>query len=311
MNSILFAGDLHLSSRTPESRIDNYGDTVLKKLESLLNIAISTKSDVVIFTGDFFESYYEPISYINKVVEVLSKFKDKNIRILSLIGNHDLPYNNMEYFSSTPLSLLFKSRLVERLDYIADDSVEIFGLHFSEKDKLSSFKTSPNKTSILVMHYAFNNTVPGESINAPDLMDFDIIIAGHDHMFYEPHVVTEEGPLVARPGSFTRQTKDSYNLTRKIIVYSWSNTKGMRLIELPGVEPAGRVFSNKVFIEGSLSLYGSRSLANLFTDDSDKVDSSYNIFNIIKSLTIPVTKESKDYVIKFLRSKGIVEKSDT
>lgn len=306
MKNVLFVGDLHLSSKTPLSRIDNYGNTVLKKLESLLGVAIKYSVDTIIFTGDFFDSYYEPISYMNKVVEVLTKFKDKNIQVLSLIGNHDLPYNNMEYFNSTPLSLLFKSKLVYRLDFLENDKVEIFGLHFSEKEKLASIKTSPEKTSILVMHYAFNNTVPGESISEAELTTFDTVIAGHDHMFYKPYITADENTLVLRPGSFTRMTKDSYNLTRDILVYYYeSDTNVVNAVKLPEVDQAANVFSNKVFSESSLNLYNN-DLSALF-DNNEVAQESHNIFDIVDSLTMPVTTESKKTITKFLEHKGIIK----
>ena len=308
MNNIIFVGDLHLSSRTPLSRIDNYGNTVLKKLKSLLDLAVKRNADTIIFTGDFFDSYYEPISYMNKVVEVLTEFKDKNIQILSLIGNHDLPYNNMEYFDSTPLSLLLKSKLVNKLDYISNDHIEIFGLHFSELERLNTFSPLPGKTSILVMHYAFNNTVPGESINEDDLDKFNMVVPGHDHMFYEPYI-SKDDILVLRPGSFTRMTKDDYNLKRDILVYYYeSKTDVVNPIKLQGVENAVDVFSNKAFSSDSLNLYNN-TLTDLF--DNKLFDSeSSNIFDIVDSLNIPVTEDSKKAVVKFLESKGISRESE-
>lgn len=312
MENIIFVGDLHLSSKTPSYRIDDYGVTILNKLESLLNLAIKSKANTIVFTGDFFESYYEPISYMNKVLEVLAKFRDKNIKILSLIGNHDLPYNNMEYANSTPLSLLFKSKLVDKLDYVTDDSVEIFGLHFSEATKLTNIVVSPEKTSILVMHYAFNNTVPGESISEKELSTFDIVVSGHDHMFYEPYLVDKDGPVVLRPGSFTRRTKDSYNTTRDdIIVYCYEKASAsIKSLKLPGVAKAIDVFSDEAFKEGSINLYSS-SLSSIFNSTTNNIDNDkalISIFDIIESLEIPVTKASKKTVISFLASKGIFKK---
>lgn len=303
MKRVIFMGDLHVSSRTPLSRIDDYGSTVLNKLNTLLKLAIDNKVDTIICTGDFFDAYHEPISYMNRLIEVLNNFVDNNIEFLSLIGNHDLPYNNMDYFHTTPLSLLFKSKLVKPLDKIETSDTIIYGLHFTEMNLLKDIKElmDHKKTNILVMHYATDNTVPYESVDQKELEDFDIVVSGHDHMFYD-HIV-DNGLNILRPGSFTRMTKDSYNLNRDIIVYLYDlESKVIDELKLPNVSPADKVFKNKVFVEGTLDLY-KNDLNSIFREDSFNYD-KYDINKILESLPPTVSKESKSEVISFLKNKG-------
>jgi DNA repair exonuclease SbcCD nuclease subunit len=307
-------GDLHVSSRTPLSRIDNYGETVLNKLKSIRDLAIEEGVSTIITTGDFFEEYHEPISYMNRLIEVLNTFKDNNITFLSLIGNHDLPYNNMDYFHTTPLSLLFKSGLVQKLDMIENDNVQVWGLHFTEKEplinlkvlehrSLDSIKASLNedKKLILVAHYAINNTVPNESIDEKNLKEFDIVFSGHDHMPYDP--IYNDTTTILRPGSLTRMTKDTYNLERGIRVYIYDQEEDqISSKELPNVLDPKQIFKNKVFSDSSLNLYDN-NLGSLFKEDSFNYD-SYNMEEILASLPPTVNKESKEEVLRFLKQKG-------
>jgi predicted phosphodiesterase len=225
---------------------------------------------------------------------------DKNIEIFSTIGNHDLPYNNMNYFNTTPLSLLFKSGFVKKLDNLIINNTVIHGLHFSES--LDKIELDSEMTNILTMHYALNDTVPYESIKAKDLLNFDMVIAGHDHMYYEP--LTVEETTFLRPGSLTRQTKDQYNLERSIVFYV-VDLESLEFSEVlvPNVMPAEKVFKNEVFSERSLNLY-SNEFNSLFSGDTEEKD-LYDIESILEDLPPTVLKKSKEEVIKFLKAKGL------
>ena len=75
-NSIVIIGDLHLNSSTPVSRIDDYANTSIEKLETLLDICVSRKYNKIILLGDVTHKYQQPLSYIYKVMEVFNKFKN-------------------------------------------------------------------------------------------------------------------------------------------------------------------------------------------------------------------------------------------
>ena len=227
MDSILFFGDPHLDNRSPVSRLDDYGSTTINKLKAVLVLAKGHGIKHVITTGDMFHRYDVTLSYLNEVIKVLKDFKEAGIQVWSIVGNHDIPHNNMAYFKTTPLSLLFNSGLVKWLDngnpILLKKSI-INGLSFTQKpDRFNEFdKLFPDLKRILVMHYSTDNTVPGENIQAKELQMFDMVVAGHDHMYYEPQ--TFDGVLFYRPGSFTRRTKDEHNLTRSITLYKYTSS---------------------------------------------------------------------------------------
>lgn len=306
--NILFVGDPHLDSQTPLSRIDDYRDTTIRKLDSLLDVALKEKVDIIVFSGDIFDKLDQSVPYLIQVSKALKKFKDNSIELFTVIGNHDLPYNNMDYFTRSPLYLLISSGLIKHLKKEAFNEVGLYGIDFTKIRLLDSLEPSYG-LNILVMHYATDNTVPGDSISRDKLSKFDLVLSGHDHTFY-PTVTTNldqtRDPVVLRPGSFTRRTKEKLNLSRGIYMYKLdTKTKDISLIELPNVEPADRVFSNTAFTSTSLDLYKNK-YNDLFNEDYFK-SKSFDVYKMIDSLPPTVMKESKQYLIKRLKEFGINE----
>ena len=308
MSRVLFVGDPHLDSRTPLSRIDDYRVTTINKLDNLLTLAVRKKVNYVVMTGDMFHRFDIPMSYLNEVLRMLKKFKAENIEVYSLIGNHDLPHNTMEYFNRTPLAVLFASGLVKSLgsfnipSVIMLDNTVIHGLNFTES--IDNVKLIEGKKSILVMHYATENTVPADNVPLEDLKPFDWVIAGHDHMYYPPLI--RDGVRVFRPGSLTRRSKEQYNLDRQIkVVLFDERTNSMSEHNLPNQEPAINVFRDKVFTRDVENLYDN-SYSKLFSDLS--ADREYtDIFEILEDLPPDVKDSSIKSIIKFLEIEGITQ----
>jgi DNA repair exonuclease SbcCD nuclease subunit len=306
-DSILFIGDPHLDSRTPVSRSDDYRATTITKLRSLLTLAINRGSRAVVATGDMFHRYDVPISYLNEVIQVLKEFKEAGIDFYSIIGNHDLPHNVMDYFKNTPLALLFKSGLVKHLttgsSILLKNSI-ITGLDFTEDIEVHNDlkELFPDLVRILVMHYATENTVPGDNVSTAQLNQFHKVVAGHDHSYYPP--LFKDNVRVYRPGSFTRRTKDEHNLTRNIKIYEYKDhNQSMTELVLPNLDPAANIFREKVFTVNLENLYNN-SYSKFFSDLSE--DKEYtSIVEILEDMPPEVNKESIDAIFNYLKAEGV------
>lgn len=305
---VLFIGDAHLDNQSPVSRLDDFKTTTIVKLRSILQLANDNNITTCIFTGDMFDKYSVPLSYLVDVIEVLREFKSSGVDVYSLIGNHDLPYNNMQYFKSTPLSLLYKSGLVKPFSMDnpieLDNDFKVYGINFTEMGDI--VKPVDAVTNVLVMHYASENTVPGESINLKDLSKFKIVVSGHDHMPYD--IINNDTTILIRPGALIRRTKESYNLSRDIYTYmiDTNNYKILKL-KLPNVKPAEEVFRYGAFDEGELNVY-SNDYNDIFNDkyfDNETQD----IFSIVNSLPITISQETKEIIKKHLKAIGLKETS--
>ena len=307
---ILFFGDPHFYSQTTTSRIDDYRVTSLAKLKTLLDLAVEHDITDVMTTGDFFDKYEVSYAYLNDLVSLLTEFRDKGISVWSLIGNHDLPYNNMAYFKNAPLSLLFRSNLVkhikeknEFIDPILHKQINVFGIDFTKEAIVDSIKLDEGQTNILIMHYATENTVPGESIELKRISKFDFTISGHDHAYYPP-LTLNNGNTIFRPGSLLRRTKDDYNLVRDIILYVFdSESNSMDAWVLPNTKKASEIFKNEIFGEQNLNLYDNK-YNELFNKEYFESEAN-NILEILDVLPVTVAKESKEAVIDYLKESGV------
>lgn len=305
---ILLVGDLHLDSVTPLSRLDNYREVTLKKLGSLFNLALKNKVTHVVLTGDVFDKLDQSAIYMHDVVDMLQQFREHNINVLSIWGNHDLNRDNLEISNKTPLALLFKTGLI---NYIGnnlkgiklDDTLTVYGINFTQAEQVDSIILNKDTNNLLVMHYATDNTVPGESIPVSKLTKFDVVLSGHDHMYYSPKQV--DNTLILRPGSFTRRTKDAYNLTRNIVVYLYDSelNKATELI-LPDVKQAVEVFKNEAFLDNTVDFY-KKDFDGMFTDDYFN-NNATNLSEIVESLPATVFETSKEAVKKYLKTQGFI-----
>lgn len=308
IDNILFIGDPHFNSRTPLSRLDDYADLTIKKLDSLLKQSIKLSVTKIIFTGDFFDTVDQTMIYMNRLILKLNEFKDNNIEIYSIIGNHDFVGNNLQYFPRSPLHMLFQTGVIKQLDtLVTENKTLIQGLHWTEREtKLDEIKQLANdhqlNTNILVQHYAVDNTIPNESINRTDLDMFKIIVAGHDHKPYLEELNTKQ--LVLRPGSFIRRTKDVYNLDRDIYMYLYNDyTQETTLVTLDNVDHSSLIFKNEVF-NNSLSTFAGLDLGAVFNESYFKREAG-SLKQMIETLPISITRETKDEIIKHITSLGL------
>ncbi len=296
-DKLLFIGDMHADTTTPISRKDSYRDTFIEKVESLLNYCIDNNITHVFTTGDTFHKTDQSIIFLNEFMAVLTKFKDKDIKFYSAVGNHDLPNNSFGRFKNSPLYLLFQAGLMLPIPnpLELDNNVVVYGLDFT-KDIPKVVDTS--KTNILVMHYATDNMVPNESIPRKDLHEFAIVVAGHDH---HPYELLKEKPLVLRMGSFTRLTKEQYNLDRKIKMYEIdTSTLELKLVDLPNVKPAEEVFRNFVFTDTD-TFAESLDYSNIFKENFFKKETA-NVYEIVDNLPVSVLPETKAEIRDYLKT---------
>lgn len=306
--NLLFVGDLHLDSQTPISRIDNYRETTINKLNSLLSLSKQENVSHVIFSGDIFDKYDQSISYLNAVIAALLEFKNNGITLYSVIGNHDLPHNNMDYFSSsTPLNILFMGGIIKHLIKESIGVFDLYGIDFTKEEEIESIRVNNNKINILTMHYATDNTVPGESVPRSRLKNFDVVLSGHDHSEYETVENNIKGykiPILLRPGSFTRRTKEEYNLNRNICVYKIDAVSlDIARLELPNVLRAEDVFKNSVFVGDSINLYNNK-YSSLFNKNHFS-KSSVDVIGIIESLPPTVSAGSIKHIKRKLKEAGV------
>ena len=88
---ILHTGDIHLGSKFSflGEKATEYRRALVKSFESLADTAIEKKVDLVIISGDLFDSPFPSRTTIEIVKRVFKKLVDEGIYTAIIPGNHD------------------------------------------------------------------------------------------------------------------------------------------------------------------------------------------------------------------------------
>ena len=313
MAKIMFVGDTHFQSESPSSRKEDpehYRQTQLDKLENIKQICLQEEIHHLIILGDVFNSsinIYTP--YLTKLYEVFRDFKNNGIILYSIIGNHDMYYQNDSEFDKTLLYQAFALGLIEHLDTLEVGPVTIIGVDF-----LKDFPKASNSTGykVLVGHCFYENERFGGAGNGnltkekcKDL-GYNVYILGHDHTPYE--TIKELTYEVIRPGSLMRGTSKTCNLYRKVNVEILdTNTFTWEEREIP-CKPGTEVFIEKAVLSKSKDLdLNLEDLLENFT--ASKGVDIYNIIDEREETAKEILKDKYDEVIKvinmYLESRGV------
>lgn len=222
MSRILFSGDPHLSCRAPASRIDDFAQSGIDKLNQIAKISKSHEVSYVVFLGDFFHVREQTWDYYNQVQAALAKIPATR---LSIVGNsHDVPYDRFDLLSRTPIGGLMGSgrgvlQLLDRHMIPSSPEWELVGQSVNELP-LREWKKPTIPNSIFVAHLFYTNAFDDPLHITPEEIDslgYKFMFLGHDHTPYAP-VITPGGTTVIRPGSLMRGTSHLYQLYRDVRV---------------------------------------------------------------------------------------------
>ena len=209
MNKILLISDLHLRHDTPQGRIDNFKETMLKKLSFVLETAMNEEVDLILQAGDFFNKPDPPISLLN---ELISVFKEFNIPIRAIYGQHDM-YMRSDDIYKTAMGLFEQIGLIE-LGTVIHNKTAISTVSFGAEVPNVQFK---DKLNILVIHAMIGNKplYPGQELTDAGKFlkdnNYDIILAGDYHY---PFHITREGRHIINTGCMLRMTRDERDMNR-------------------------------------------------------------------------------------------------
>ncbi len=256
MSKIMFVGDVHIKGIAPASRKETpeqYREVIIGKIKSVQSICREQGISNVIFLGDV----YDNNTGINDELEseiwiTLKEMRDDGIGVYSIIGNHDMYFNNEKDFKVTKLFKAFLGNIITHLDDIVIDNVYIKGIDFG-KDFIPAIPNS--KYSIMVGHCFYENEkfggIGNENLTKDKCINlgYHAYVLGHDHTPYP--TIKEKSYCVVRPGALTRGTSKTCNIYRKINVALFDTEKlEWSEVEIPS-KPGTEVFLDKVLYNKS------------------------------------------------------------
>lgn len=231
--------DVHLSYLTPSTRIDDYPNTVLKKLSFIRDYCNENDIDYAFFLGDLFHQPQQPLWYLHKVIQVLNGFR---ANLYTLIGNHDIAYHRMERLPSSAMGILLESKVLNPIQTLELDGVHIVGINYGEKN----IPIVPNP-SILLAHHFYENVFAKEEENLTyeEIRGFNLVCTGHDHNQYDD--IKKGNTTILRVGSLTRGTSHVHHLHRNIYFVEIDlSDLSYKKIEVPYL-PSDQVFTKEAY----------------------------------------------------------------
>lgn len=224
---ILHVTDSHGTAKTPESRLDLYYITFLRKMAEIAYVVNLNKIDMVIHTGDLFHTSRVSNKFMGQVAEVI---KACNVPFYVVPGNHDIDGYSLDTIDQTSLGLLAKTgvlKLLTRDNPIRVNAtsngksftVAISGQeYYAEIDtgNASDYEMQQDEAdiNILAAHGYIADTQQHPNIRCTypkDIVsDADIILSGHYHRSFALDVADV---AYYNPGSMMRVEMTEYNKT--------------------------------------------------------------------------------------------------
>lgn len=280
----LYVGDLHQDEITPVNRIDDFNETRKEKINEIINIAKTNNVKAILHGGDFFNRPKMSNEFVTSIIESwseqlididilslvqqyqsgtisLDEFNkqidlNKNIPIISIIGNHDLIGDHLDSYPKTSLHVLEASGFITIVDkekpIIFNEngiSVGITGTHYNREWDKGNDKTGycitkkvefDNKEVDYQIHLTHGMLTPtsyGKKFAHTTITEIepmtiaDLTINGHDHIGFD--TTTINGKLFANPGSPFRLSTDKKEINRmpKVLLIE-INKNGIQLNDI-------------------------------------------------------------------------------
>lgn len=213
---VLFVGDNHISTKTPENRTDNYLEASLAKLQDCLDIAEKNNVDAVVLLGDLFDRREEGPEARNGALNIL--LKERKYPVYITVGNHDIQ-------SSYPLNQSSLGTLVEAGVLIKEDYVPDLGIafaHFTPEldNQINNGLLTGNPAIIWSCHASIldkKEFYEGYAVlfdTVPLHPNTSVVIAGHIHK--PMRLKRNDGKLFINPGAIGRRSANKDNLSREL-----------------------------------------------------------------------------------------------
>lgn len=281
-------GDIHLSDKSPVSRVEGYLDDVLAKLSYVAKLSKALKVDATVWAGDIFHHKQPSRTSHGTVLKAIQAAKEfDNLWVVT--GNHDITNDRLDSLEKQPLGVLYESGAAQELDGW-HPSLPLFGVPWQQRwlhdgvpeqafgewrNAKQMITRAYTQNALAVTHapiypYSMQGDVKFELVDNAELakaMDNrGYLYYGHIH---DPHgFYVIDGVTFGNVGAISRGSIHEYNLTRRIQVAIWTPEHGFTAIDVPH-RPASEIFkvavheekkAHKMSLDDFLSDVGSATL---------------------------------------------------
>lgn len=199
--TLVWRTDVHLADYPPQSRTDDWCETLLGKVRQVGEIARGVRADAVIDGGDFFHVKAPSRNSHRLVHKAIEAHSGYTCPVYGNVGNHDCKYGDYDFLDEQPLGVLFESGVFQRL-YDKHEAVftggpgglkvRVIGVPYHgtvyDMKRLTSIKKGDEDYLVVVAHLLASpkggTMFEGEDIvRYSDLagLDPDLFVFGHWH----------------------------------------------------------------------------------------------------------------------------------
>ena len=222
---VICSSDWHLRDSTPRCRTEaSFFATQREKLQWIVE-QINYHKCAMIVAGDIFNSGTNTQALENMAIEELKKAE---YPILTIAGNHDLPYHQISKINKSSYWVLAQTGVIQHMEGTMD-----FG-----ESTISAFSFNSeivDGTGISVCHrsvYPSTAQIPpfmDGAIGADELLDmynYELIVSGDIHM---PFFLQQDGKTLINPGGLFRQAADKKYTNPVIYLYDGGNVTPIKV----------------------------------------------------------------------------------
>ena len=279
----IITADIHAQEQTPIARTDNYISTLIAKIKYINNYMRNNKIKYWLDSGDLFTKWKSS----PKLESLLYNNLPDNF--ITVAGNHDLPYHNIESYSESSLNLLEttnKIKVLKNGEIININGVKITGFSYSQE-------IQNNNADICISHLMVVDNVNDEKklsalhgIKFLKKYDFEYTITGHNHKQFI--LTTKRGNrTLINPGSLMRRDITQKNYKPAFFILDFDNKELVKhFLPINDIIDDTHTKNKKTtdynaFIEG---LQTDGKQVNTFNENLEIYFRKHNIKNNIKTI---------------------------
>lgn len=225
----ILTADTHYRKKAPRSRIDNFFQSQVTKTKWILK-QCEKEGAALLIAGDVFDSSTPSFEV---VYTYLNLFKNCNVDIFTIFGNHDLQNHRMSNSANTGLGLLVAAGAVIPLSAtpINYNGTNLYGANWDEPIPEIINKDTYNICLLHDMIIQEKEIIPykqEQAIEGNKLIkkyNFDLLLSGHNHQSF---VCRDGNKILCNPGSISRLTSAQVNfypiigyIDTDIGIHSW------------------------------------------------------------------------------------------
>lgn len=260
---ILYFTDPHIRASSPGSRLDDFPETIMKKIEWVGSYAKDNDIEIIIVGGDWLDRPDVPYSILSNLATMLLNWRRNGITVYTVLGNHDLYGYNPKTFSRTGLSVLCVYDSLKRLSevpiIIGNISLTGVDAHYSlDKDgDVSHYVNVDGDSDYLKIHvvHGFLDKEKWDQVPSTAIKDIlhtgaDIVLTGHEHKGYG--VIKKGGKLFCNPGALARVTAGLGDINQEVsVAVIDSDLREIELAKLPIdiAKPASEVLDREKLLK--------------------------------------------------------------